>query len=711
MLRVYRLFEAYLDQMDMITVLVPKNYRGGILNNFHLCSDNTYSPLEIIRVSDLGSVMKYECQAHLFIQIGNEYEVHDDFNATTDLQIGAVIRTQEFDEAYFYQGNDLGAMYTKEKTDFKVWAPTATMVKLRIYEKNGIDFNEHEMKRKRNGVWHICLDGDCEGFIYTYLVCVSLVWREAADPYGKAVTVNGERTVVVDMSRTEKMGEKNLPPLEHFTDAIIYEASIRDLTKHENSGVTHRGKYIGLTESTEDTALAYLSRLGITHVELLPFFDFEGIDELQPNESYNWGYNPLHFNVPEGSYATDPIDPYNRINELKQMIKKIHEKGIRVIMDVVYNHVYIRETSPFECIVPGYYFRHDNNGMPSNGSGCGNDIASERMMARKFIIDSVMYWAQEYGIDGFRFDLMGILDVGTMNDIRRVLDDFDDTIMTLGEGWNLNTPLLPQEKAMIANARKMRGISFFNDVFRDSIKGSSFSITERGFALGDEWNCDQVKKSLCGSVSLSLGIKGIFVEPNQTINYIECHDNYTLWDKLAISNSEETIEERKKRQMLATSMVLLSQGIPFLHCGQEFFRTKQGVENSYNASDEINQIDWDQKRENEQYVQYVADLIALRKSHGAFRLKNVSKIQQYVSFLHAPPKVIALYLDNVEQLGKWSEIVVIFTNSREKETLSFPEEKNWTVLVEDGIVNLDGIREFVSDKIELQPINTVVLCR
>jgi pullulanase len=715
MLKVKRTFEAYLDEMNLITILMPKSHFQGIASMFTLENHHGEKQnLSIQRQIDLQQFIKYECRLDFPIEIGQRYIIFEEHGAFTDLQIGAVIRTMEFDNRYYYDGEDLGVTYDKQRTVFKLWAPTATEVKLKLWSEKNPEPQMLSMTRAEKGVWTISVAGDLEGYYYTYLVCVNLIWREAVDPYAVAVSINGEYGVVIDLNKT-RFDKPCLPPLSSPTDAIIYEMHIRDFTIHPESGVKHKGKYLGISEQNTKgpngttTGLSYLKELGVTHVELLPFNDFAGVDERDPLKSYNWGYNPLHYNAPEGSYATDPADPYARIRELKQAIKTLQENGIRVIMDVVYNHVYIREESSFEKIVPGYYFRHDAHGMPSNGTGVGNDIASERKMVRKFIVDSVRFWLREYHVDGFRFDLMGILDVDTMNEIRKVADEIDSSILILGEGWDLNTPLPLEKKATIQNAVKMPRIAHFNDRFRDSLKGSTFNLYDRGFALGSCHYREDMKRAIAGSVCLGRDMKGLFSEPVQTINYVESHDNHTFWDKAAVCNAHESEEIRKKRQKLAASVTLLSQGIPFLHSGQEFYRTKQGIENSYNSPDSVNQLDWERKSEHEKDIRYIQGLITLRKYHGAFRLATAAEIRKHIKFFeNAPESVIAYQLCNVKDYGPWRDILVIHHNQEKNEVFSLPDTGIWHVVC-DG--ERSGIQSLytVNNSIEISGIGTFVL--
>jgi pullulanase len=714
LLQVKRTFEAYLDEMSLITILLPKENFQQHVRTFTLEDEkkNTYC-LTICEQSDFPQFTKYRCSVPFMIDVGKKYTVYEQGGRQTDLQIGAVMRTTLFDERYHYDGDDLGVTYHRDHTVFKLWAPTATEVYVKIMDPHTKVETKHAMERKEKGVWELSLQGDLERMYYTYLVCVNLVWREAVDPYAKAVSVNGEYGVIVNLEKT-KIDKPVMPALVSPTDAIIYEMHIRDFTIHPESGVRNKGKYLGLTEegtigaNGTTTGLAYLKQLGVTHVQFMPVQDFGGVDEQHPEAIYNWGYNPIHYHVPEGSYATDPHDPYARIIELKKAIRALQKQGIGVILDVVYNHVYVRETSSFEKIVPGYYFRYDENGMPSNGTGVGNDMASERKMVRKLIIDSVLFWLKEYGVNGFRFDLMGILDVDTMNEIRRKIDEIDPSVLLFGEGWNLATPLPLEKKATMENSRKMPRIAHFNDRFRDGVKGSTFQLLDRGFALGSDQYNEIVKQAIAGSVHIDETRKGWFDEPNQTINYVECHDNHTFWDKMAVAHAHESEEIRKKRQKLATSIVLLAQGIPFLHSGQEFYRTKQGIENSYRAPDEINRIDWKRKSECEEDVRYIAGLISLRKYHGAFRLQTADEIRRHLCFFDdIPHAMIAYQLADVHAYGPWKNIIVIHHNEEEKETFSLPDGQ-WSVVCDAQRSGVDE-QYSLSHSIEINGIGTWVL--
>ncbi|MFD6507049.1 MULTISPECIES: type I pullulanase [unclassified Bacillus (in: firmicutes)] len=710
MLKVKRPFDAYLDEMNKITILLPHAY--GTSRTFRLQEGSNVKELPIVHTIALSDATKYECFIEEPLDVGKYYTVRDERNEETDLQIGAVIRTVVFDEKYYYEGTDLGAVYKKEETIFKVWAPTARLAKVRIY-KSDKEYIDYEMYREENGVWIHTLQGDHDGARYTFLVCINLIWNEAVDPYAKSVTVNGKYGVVIDLEKTNVTKREELSPLQSMTDAILYELHIRDATIHPNSGVNKKGTYKGLMEEETTgrngtlTGLSHIKDLGVTHVELLPLHCFGGIDEVNPASAYNWGYNPLYYNIPTGFYVTNLSDPYNRIVECKQLIETFHDHGIRVIIDVVYNHVYERELSSFEKLVPGYYFRHGEDGMPSNGTGVGNDIASERRMMRKFIIESVLYWLTEYNVDGFRFDLMGISDVETMNALEKEVRKIKQDALLLGEGWDLQTPLPLEEKATLNNANKMPCIAQFNDQFRDGVKGSAFNINKRGFAFGGHVDCNHLQYIVAGSL-LSMKETGLFLEPMQSINYVECHDNMTMWDKLVQSNPEsEGILKRRHR--LATAMVILSQGIPFLHAGQEFYRTKQGNENSYNANDEINRLDWDQKEKEMETVNYIKGLIAIRKEHGAFRLKSADLIKKHMTFLQTSKEALAYHLRDVESFGPWKEIVVLFNSGLQNEIVQLPKEDKWHILVNEKQAKTQPISSFRGKELQMAPTSTYIL--
>ncbi|MDR7000512.1 type I pullulanase [Neobacillus niacini] len=708
-----RNFLAYLDEMRVITILLPLSYHQDLSATFSISDGFQTQPLKILEKRRIENNNKYVCQLSDEICFGKLYWIMDDHGGKTDLQIGAVIRTDLFDEKFYYDGNDLGVKCRDSCTQFKLWAPTATQVKIKLRPPQGSYAEIVKMKREDNGVWSAAVHCDLEYHHYTFLVLVNQIWQEAVDPYATAVSVNGEHGVIIKPEKTAR-SKIPLPELESPVDAIIYEAHIRDFTVHPNSGVKHKGLYLGAGEfdtkrkEGDLTGLSYLKDLGITHIEFLPFHDFAGVDELEPQKEYNWGYNPVHFNAPDGSYATDPADPYSRITELKQLIDHIHHAGLKVIMDVVYNHVYKRENSPFEKIVPGYYFRHNEFGMPSNGTGVGNDIASEKRMVRKFILDSIRFWLEEYHVDGFRFDLMGILDVETMSEIRNMCDRLAKGILLLGEGWNLNTPLPLENKAIIQNQSQLPSIAQFNDKFRDTIKGSTFNLFDKGYAFGNEHYHEAAAELIAGSVGVFKKENKLFNEPSQTVNYVECHDNHTMWDKLLACHRSEDESIRMKYHLLATALVVVSQGVPFLHSGQEFFRTKQGEGNSYRSPNSINQLDWNRKSQYIKNVQYLKGLIEIRKKLSCFRLRTAEEIRLSMKQnpLHAP--LISFEYQNNN--GEYREVILVINPRKNEEIISLPEGA-WVVLADHNETGISLSRGMSGGKIKIQPISLNIFAK
>ncbi|MCP3741099.1 type I pullulanase [Rossellomorea sp. BNER] len=714
MLSIKRDFFAYLDRLDLITVLLPYSYNDGHSSFFKLIHGKEEWSLPILETITLHDQKKYVCKSEHTPQFGKNYLVQDENGQTTDLQIGAVIRTQEFDEMFYYEGNDLGAVIHQNETSFKVWAPTATKVSLKLKNPKTNEISKIPLVRNEKGVWSTMVLENVEGHYYTYLVCVNLQWQETIDPYARSVTINSEWGCVIDSANT-KVDLHPLPSLPSPTDAIIYELHVRDFSIHKDSGMRHKGKYLAFTEKNTEplkgksTGVTYLKELGITHVELLPVNDFAGVLDENPNKQYNWGYNPLYFQSPEGSYSTNPADPYIRIIELKELIASLHQEGLRVIIDVVFNHVYIREDSSFEKLVPGYYFRHDVNGLPSNGTGVGNDFGSERLMARKFIVDSIEYWLTEYGVDGFRFDLMGILDVETMNEVKRKVEEIKPQAIIIGEGWDLNTPLPLELKANIKNASKLEGIGQFNDRFRDWIKGSTFNLYDRGFALGHGQMEHKAGYVLMGSIGLKKDEKGIFLSPTQSVNYVESHDNHTLWDKTSACIEGENWG--RKHHKLATAMVLMANGIPFLHAGQEFFRTKKGVENSYNAPDDINQFDWEKRVIYHENIEYIKGLISIRKAHGAFRFSSSDFIHKYVHFGSPKEKLVTLHYKNVKEFGPWNELFLIYYAGNETTTISLPSGSQYGILADVNRADLLPMYYTEGNCLKVEPVALYICVR
>ena len=636
---------------------------------------------------------------------------------------------QKFDYEV-YTGNDLGAVYSPKMTRFKVWAPEAESVKLNLYKQGEGDnlIEQHIMKKSANGTYVFEKQGDCNGIYYTYTVVNHGEEQEAVDPYTKAAGVNGQRGMVINLAKTNPQGFEldGYRNPEHITDAIIYEGSVRDFTMDESSGVFHNGKFLGLTEANttnhfgEATALDYISGLGVTHVQILPAFDFETVDEKNQKAQYNWGYDPDNYNVPEGSYAVSPYDGAVRIQEMTQMVLALHSRGIGVIMDVVFNHTYRRDDSNLQKIVPGYYYRSDETGY-TNGSGCGNEVASDRPMVQKLIVDSLIYWAKEYHIDGFRFDLMGVLDIDTMNVIAERLKEIRPDIYLYGEGWNGGPSSLAEEKrAFKASAKKMPGIGMFNDDIRDTIKGSVFYDDHLGFVNGGTHLENALRYGITGAVAHpqvdydAYGSKPWAKEPGQSINYVSCHDNYTLWDKLSVSCPEASEEKKKAMNRLCAAIVFTSQGVPFIQAGEEFLRSKplpekKGfAENSYNMPDAVNSIKWDNIHEYPDMIAYYKGLMALRKAHPVFRMQSEAEMTQNLCFLSDTPENVVAYLLKGKGADDTPENILVIFNGNDEEILYNLPEGKWKILVDDKTAGADG-KKNISEKTDVEPLSALVL--
>ena len=636
---------------------------------------------------------------------------------------------QKFDYEV-YTGNDLGAVYSPKMTRFKVWAPEAESVKLNLYKQGEGDnlIDQHIMKKSANGTYVFEKQGDCNGIYYTYTVVNHGEEQEAVDPYTKAAGVNGQRGMVINLAKTNPQGFEmdGYRNPEHITDAIIYEGSVRDFTMDESSGVFHNGKFLGLTEANttnhfgEATALDYISGLGVTHVQILPAFDFETVDEKNQKAQYNWGYDPDNYNVPEGSYAVSPYDGAVRIQEMKQMVQALHSRGIGVIMDVVFNHTYRRDDSNLQKIVPGYYYRSDETGY-TNGSGCGNEVASDRPMVQKLIVDSLIYWAKEYHIDGFRFDLMGVLDIDTMNVIAERLKEIRPDIYLYGEGWNGGPSSLAEEKrAFKASAKKMPGIGMFNDDIRDTIKGSVFYDDHLGFVNGGTHLENALRYGITGAVAHpqvdydAYGSRPWAKEPGQSINYVSCHDNYTLWDKLSVSCPEASEEKKNAMNRLCAAIVFTSQGVPFIQAGEEFLRSKplpekKGfAENSYNMPDAVNSIKWDNIHEYPDMIAYYKGLMALRKAHPVFRMQSEAEMTQNLCFLSDTPENVVAYLLKGKGADDTPENILVIFNGNDEEILYNLPEGKWKILVDDKTAGADG-KKNISEKTDVEPLSALVL--
>lgn len=627
-----------------------------------------------------------------------------------------------------YDGDDLGVIWKGNQVNINVWAPTASDVSFQLYKDGhgGNPLKVISLKKQVKGNWTHKLVGDWEGYYYTFKIKYKNTWlNEVPDPYAKAVGVNGNRGMIVNLEKTnpEFWAFDKSPILKHQTDAVIYELHVRDASIHPQSGIVNKGKFLGLTEVGAKspmglpTGLDYIKNLGITHVHLLPSFDFKSLNESVSTPQYNWGYDPKNYNVPEGSYATNPYDGKVRIYEFKKLIQSFHSNNIGVILDVVYNHTGDTENSIFNQLVPNYYYRQNSEGGFSDASACGNETASERPMFRKFMIESLLYWVNEYHIDGFRFDLMGIHDLKTMELIRDTLVKVKPDILLYGEGWTAGgSPLPDNKRAIKSNIKDLTGIAAFSDEIRDGLKGHVFTPSEKGFISGKNDLAESVRFGIVGGVfhpqinyeKVNYTKAPWAVEPNQTVVYTSCHDNHTLWDRLEIANPTVSVQDRTSMQKLAIGIVLTSQGISFLHAGSEFLRTKNGVENSYESPDAINQMDWVRKDSNSVVVDYVQKLIQLRKTHPAFRLGNAADIRQHITFNKEPKEGLVEYSIEKAPNEPWKYIHVMFNGTDKDQNVSFPYA-DWKTVVDDQNVFLKPAGGFIGRSAKIKPFSMLIL--
>lgn len=598
--------------------------------------------------------------------------------------------TKAFEDKYTYQGNDLGLTICKDHLCFKLWSPYALRVNLNIYETGDYNKNDlitsFEMVKEEKGVFTGKTSKDYVGKYYTYTVYFEDEQvNEFCDPYARSGGINGKRGMIINLKETNPKGwDKDVNPNKDLDvcDTVIYELHIRDFSADIRSGIKNTGKYLGLTESGTSldgkgdisTGIDYIKELGVTHIHFLPIYDYGFLDESEAynRDKYNWGYDPVNYNMPEGSYCTNPRDGMCRVKELKEMIKSLHDNGISVIMDVVYNHTFDEEF-PFNKAVPGYFYRIDKNGNYSNGSACGNDTASERSMVSKFIVDSVEYWAKEYHIDGFRFDLVGLIDVETINRIQEKVDALDRGIFLYGEGWMLDTK--PTKRGVVLTNQKninhLNDFAMFNDGLRDALKGSVFDKKEKGYISGNKKYTKEVRKSVTGLPKWSR-------RPADVVNYTSCHDNYTLYDKIQMGNPDITRENAIKENKLAAAIVTLSEGILLLHAGEEILREKindkgEYVSDSVWSSDDVNEIKWENLLKNDvkEVYDYYKGLIAFRKAHPSIRFHNKNDVDKNIEFIDDNDNYLIAY--TIKE-GK-NNIVIAYNSSKRAKNMKLNVDK------------------------------------
>lgn len=631
-----------------------------------------------------------------------------------------------------YNGGDLELTVDASGTHFRLWSPGAETVRLNLYatSRNGKPIQTVDMKKAEAGTWTTSFADKLYGKFYTFQVKVKGIWlAETPGAWAKAVGTNGQRAAIIDMAKTNPCGwEKDTyVTTAKQTDAIMYEMHHRDFSAHRNSGITNKGKFLALTEegtvsvNGQPTGIDHLKQLGITHIHILPSYDYNTVDETQlADRQYNWGYDPLNYNAPEGSYSTNPEDPYARIREMKQMIMALHRAGIGVVMDVVYNHTALGNESNFSLTAPGYYYRHRADGSYSDASGCGNETASDRKQVSDYIVESVKYWATEYHIDGFRFDLMAIHDTETMNRVAEAVRAINPNAVIYGEGWTAgDSPLPVERRALKENVSKMPGIAVFSDDIRDAVKGHYSRAEDCGFASGKPGQEETIKIGVVAStahpqVDYSKGSNSKFAyasQPTQIMNYVSCHDDLCLTDKLRKSMPEATDSVRMRVARLAQTIVFTSQGTPFMFAGEEIFRDKKGIHNTFKSPDDVNAIDWNLKADNIEQFNYYCNLIALRKAHPAFRLGSAEEVAKNIVFDKVKVDNLVSYsIKNHAGGDEWEEIKVVFNGSDKPQTVNVPKGK-WTIIAADGRLDKDGLGESKGGKIEAAPQAALILAK
>lgn len=632
-----------------------------------------------------------------------------------------------------YDGNDLELVVDSKGTHFTLWSPEAQEAHVLLYptDRNSAATDTLAMKRSERGTWRVSVPEQLYGKFYTFQIKYKGKWLdETPGVWAKAVGTNGHRAAIINFADTNPEGWANDrgPALKNINDAVIYEMHHRDFSMHPSSGIVNKGKFLALTEEGtrsllgDKTGIDHLKELGITHIHILPSYDYNSVDESQlPSNQYNWGYDPYNYNAPEGSYSTNPAEPETRVREMKEMVKALHDNGIGVIMDVVYNHTAQNDDSNFSLTAPGYYYRHRDDGSYSDASGCGNETASERQQMRDFIINSVKYWADEYHIDGFRFDLMAIHDIETMNEVAAELKKINPDIFVYGEGWTAGDSPLPVEKrALKDNVYKMPQVAVFSDDLRDAVKGHYTNAADRGFATGKPGNEETVKIGIVAAtdhpqVDYSKGNnskKPYALSPTQVINYVSCHDDLTLTDKLIKSLPDESTADRQRAAKLAQTIVFTSQGTPFMFAGEEIFRDKKGVHNSYKSPDSINAIDWSKKHENADLFNYYRELIKLRNSHPAFRMTTAEDVAKHIVFdnTNNEPNLISYSIKDNANGDTWKEIKLIFNGSDDSKEVKVPKG-NWIVVAQDGLLNAEGLGMSKGGKLTVAPRSALILAK
>lgn len=689
----FRTFQAYFDDLNRIAIKIPHHFDTANLQ-FELEHKHTHETIttKILSKGVDPFYAFYSLETEQDLDLQSFYWVYDNDRNKQGLLFGSIVRKPVFDQLFTYDGDDLGATYSPKETTFKIWAPISEEVLLHI---NTPEKQAYPMTRLTNGVWQLKVDGDWDGSSYHYLHLVNEEWVKVHDPYAQSSMANSGDSFVINPKKLHQPSRaKTQVPINQ---AIIYEMSVRDFSSQPEAGFTYPGKFKGLTESPslkgQTIGMDYVKRLGVTHIQLMPVYDFGSVDENHPQAVYNWGYDPVQYNTPEGSFATDPNDPYSRILELQEAIESYHQADISVIMDVVYNHVYHAETYAFEKIVPGYFYRVDDMELRTNGTFCGNDVASERPMVNRYIRQSLKMWASLYGFDGFRFDLMGILDTKTMNQVASELKALYPNVYLYGEGWNMGTGLHSDQLAHQYNAHELSDFAFFSDDYRNNLK--------RALADPHRLTADYRRDQLANS--LRAGFYGHFKSPTQALNYVECHDNATFFDYLTLKDKTIQDSDHFATARLALELVLLSQGIAFIHSGEEFFRTKELIDNSYNIPDNINRLDWLRAIDYKKDTDFFSDLIAFKKAHPALSLATYEEIKEKTKMHWLTDQLLSYQIET-----KTERLHLLINFGRETQVYT-PGKRPEAILVNYPEVGLTKPLGQITEPLILQPRQLLVL--
>lgn len=614
-----------------------------------------------------------------------------------------------------------GVEYSPKATTFHITtSPDVKKVNVLLSDTDSDSPTEQltkQMKRVGAGKWELTVKSDLKGKYYLFSVYNSAQPDNTPGIFAKAVGVNGKRGAIVDLRDTDPEGwaDDVRPALSNPCDLVIYEMHHRDFSVDLSSGIKNKGKYLALTEPK---AIEHLQRLGVNAVHILPSFDYASVDESKPDvPQYNWGYDPLNYNVPEGSYSTDAATPTTRIREFKQMVQALHRAGIRVILDVVYNHTFDINGSNFQKNYPDYFYRKTAEGKYSDGSGCGNETASEKPLMREFMKESVEYWIKEYHIDGFRFDLMGVHDIETMNEIRAMVDQIDPSIYIYGEGWSAGSCAYPQEKlAMKANTKQLNGIGAFCDDMRDALRGPFSDDHKGGFLIGEPDQEESIKFGIVGAIAhpqidmtkVNYSREAWTNEPSQMVAYVSCHDDMCLTDRLRATVPYITDDELIRLDLLAQTAVLTSQGVPFILSGEEMLRDKKGEHNSFRSPDSINRLDWNNLKRYPQVFDYYAGLIALRKAHPAFRMGKAEEVRKHLEFVDAPKGVVAFRLKDNAGGDAWRNIYVVLNSQKTPQNVKVAEG-SYTTVVANGKVNADGLGLISDSTLTVAPQSALIV--